>query len=148
MFLQLVRRETAWKISYILSPESFVPTLPPGTFRQFVHQRARHFSTGKYLSIPQVIFFVCYHGSNLLLLLTVPLAIIFPSIFWIGCFGILKFFADVLLLLPNFSTFKTKQNILLMEVLYMLYNTFIGPLGLVASFDWKSGMQHQAAKSS
>jgi cellulose synthase/poly-beta-1,6-N-acetylglucosamine synthase-like glycosyltransferase len=139
MFLQLVRRETKWKLSYILSPESFVPTLPPKTFRQFVNQRKRHFSTGKYFSIPQQLFFACYHVANLLLLLTIPAAMIFPSLFWIGCFGILKFLADALLMIPNFSTFNTKQNFLVMEVLYILYNTFIGPLGLIAEFDWKSG---------
>jgi hypothetical protein len=32
-----------------------------------------------------------------------------------------------------------------MEALYVLYNTFIGPLGLIASFDWKSGLYNQSA---
>jgi cellulose synthase/poly-beta-1,6-N-acetylglucosamine synthase-like glycosyltransferase len=146
MFLQLVRRETAWKISYILSPESFVPTLPPKTFQQFVNQRTRHFSAAKYLSMPQQIFFTCYHAANLLLLATIPAAFLFPSVLWIGCFGILKIAADALLLVPNFSTFKTKQNFILMEVLYILYNTFIGPLGLIATFDWKSGTPRQTTQ--
>ncbi len=146
MFLQLVRRETKWNISYVLLPESFVPTLPPKTFRQFINQRKRHFSTGKYLSFSQQVFFTIYHGANLLLLLTLPIALIFPSLLWIGWFGILKLLADLLLLLPNFTVFKTKQNLFLMEVLYVLYNTLIGPLGLIATFDWKSGTSHQTAQ--
>jgi cellulose synthase/poly-beta-1,6-N-acetylglucosamine synthase-like glycosyltransferase len=145
MFLQLVRRETKWKISYVLSPESFVPTPPPKTFQQFVNQRKRHFSTGKYLSISQQAFFTCYHGTNLVLFLTILIAILYPSLLWIGYFGIFKILADALLLFPNFSIFKTKQNFLLMEALYVLYNTFIGPLGLIASFDWKSGLYNQSA---
>jgi cellulose synthase/poly-beta-1,6-N-acetylglucosamine synthase-like glycosyltransferase len=148
MFLQLVRCKTKWNLSYVLSPESFVPTLPPITFQQFVNQRKRHFSTGKYLSIQQQVFFTCYHGANLLLFLTMPVAILFPSVLWIGCFGIFKLLADALLIAPNFSTFKTKQNFLLMETLYILYNTFIGPLGLIASFDWKSETSHQSTQPS
>ncbi|HVN48051.1 MAG TPA: glycosyltransferase [Bacteroidota bacterium] len=138
MFLQLVRRETKWKISYVLSPNSFVPTLPPKTFTTFVNQRKRHFSASQYLNISQKLFFIFYHGANLLLFATIPCALIFPSLFWIASFGILKFLIDALLMVPNFSTFRTKQNFLFMEIFYIFYNTFIGPLGLIASFDWKS----------
>lgn len=48
LFLQVVQRETKWKIRYMIAPESFVRTIPPVSFRQFVHQRTRHVSASSY----------------------------------------------------------------------------------------------------
>ena len=146
LFIQLVRRATRWKIRYALNPESHVPTPPPETFPEFVQQRTRHFSAGKFFTLPMKTFFFLFHVSNLLLLIG-----------FIGCFfsrelalsGVLAFLAkivfDFLLTLTAVRRFGLTGSrgtsliggFLLTEILYIFYNTFIGPLGFIRKFDWK-----------
>ncbi|MBI3004394.1 MAG: glycosyltransferase [Ignavibacteriales bacterium] len=141
LFLQLVRRTTKWKIRYMTSPTSFVRTRPPGSFREFVEQRKRHFSAARYFPISMKVFFFLFHFSNLLLLLGL-------LGFFAGISGLalglptfaVKLAADVSLFLLIAEVFSQRGfggYFLLMEILYIFYNTFIGPLGLVGSFQWK-----------
>jgi hypothetical protein len=56
------------------------------------------------------------------------------------CYG-LKFVSDALLIGLCSRKFEVKGMIPKfagMEILYLLYNICIGPLGLVFSFDWKA----------
>jgi cellulose synthase/poly-beta-1,6-N-acetylglucosamine synthase-like glycosyltransferase len=141
LFLQLVRRQTDWKIRYIQSRESFVPTLPPPDFRSFVNQRTRHFSASKIFSIPMMMFFFFYHSANLLILLSpflyvfhlLPLPILVTAVAG-------KLFADALLIIPHTQTFDCviyNRSFLAMEVFYIFYNSLIGPLGIFNKFKWK-----------
>ena len=141
LFLQLVRRETPWRVRYCLDRENHVPTYPPTTFRRFVEQRTRHFSAGKFFSLAQKAFFLLYHSANLLLL-----ASLFFFIFWpAGSKGMLvgfglKLVADIFLLVVGADLFHQSRlgmQFLPMEFLYVLYNTLIGPLGFVKRFQWK-----------
>ena len=140
LFLQLVRRETAWKIRYVTDPNSFVRTPPPATFGAFLGQRTRHFSAGKYFSLPMKIFFFLFHAANLALLVCAigTLALGGPSLpLWL--FGT-KIVVDLLLFsvaAPTFRQLRFAPSFLLGEILYILYNTLIGPLGFLKSFEWK-----------
>jgi cellulose synthase/poly-beta-1,6-N-acetylglucosamine synthase-like glycosyltransferase len=140
LFLQLVRRETQWKIGYVTHPESHVPTYPPHTFRDFLAQRVRHFSAGKYFSAPMKTFFFLFHLSSLFILLSFLAAIAsltslsyaWPYVVKCICDSILFFVAA-----PKFRETRFAPTFLLMELLIVLYNILIGPLGFIRKFEWK-----------
>ena len=141
LFLQLVRKQTNWEIRYVKTKESFVPTVPPADFRSFVEQRKRHFSASKVFTFPMMLFFFFYHLANFLLffspflfllhLLSIP--------FVIACI-ITKLFADTILVFSSTHIFDGstyRRSFIMMEVLYVLYNSLIGPLGIFKKFEWK-----------
>jgi len=141
LFLQTVRKHTDWKICYAVSETTFVPTIPPGTLTSFIEQRKRHFSAAKYFTFPMKLFFFCYHSSNLFLLFS-PL-FFFMDLFstWFILLGIsVKLMSDGMLFLYSSRIFHVRtfiQSFLLMEVLYVVYNSLLGPLGLFQKFTWK-----------
>jgi cellulose synthase/poly-beta-1,6-N-acetylglucosamine synthase-like glycosyltransferase len=141
LFLQLVRKHTKWDIRYLKSSESFVPTLPPSDFRAFVEQRKRHFSASKIFSFPMMLFFFFYHFANLLLFLS-PFLFLFDLISFslaIESIGI-KLCADAILISSSARTFSKityGNSFIIMEALYVLYNSIIGPLGIFKKFEWK-----------
>jgi cellulose synthase/poly-beta-1,6-N-acetylglucosamine synthase-like glycosyltransferase len=141
LFLQLVRRQTDWKIRYIKTQESFVPTIPPVNFWSFVEQRKRHFSAAKFFTVPMMLFFFIYHSSNLLLLISPLLflmnAFTLPVLIIVCCS---KLAGDIVLFKYSNRTFDTSHfhhSFILMEALYILYNSLIGPLGFFRKFVWK-----------
>ncbi len=141
LFLQLIRKQTEWDIRYLKSDQSFVPTLPPMNFRAFVEQRKRHFSASKIFSFQMMLFFFFYHFANLLLFLS-PFLFLFNLISFslvIESVGI-KLCADALLFSSSARIFdgpKYYSSFIIMELLYVLYNSLIGPLGIFKKFEWK-----------
>ena len=146
LFIQIVRHTTKWKIRYAVKPDSFVRTAPPVTFSEFVQQRTRHFSAGKFFSTPMKAFFFFFHLSNLILLLGLTTMILSTQLYQLALLGFaIKLACD---LLVNWAAIRVILNMeirkgfnfsdfLLTEILYILYNTFIGPLGFVKTFRWK-----------
>ncbi|MBI3585540.1 MAG: glycosyltransferase [Ignavibacteriales bacterium] len=144
LFLQLVRRETSWDMRYVASPESFVRTAPPATFSQFLQQRIRHFSAGKFFSLPMKLFFFLFHSSNLLLLAGWIIGLFFDQYVYLLWGFLAKIVVDILLLFSAGSTFRQTRftaSFLLMEIIYIFYNTLIGPLGFIKKFEWKQGQK-------
>jgi len=141
LFLQLVRRETNWEIRYVKTQGSFVPTLPPSDFRSFVEQRKRHFSASKVFTFPLMFFFFFYHATNLLLFFSPILFLVhLISVPFLLVSIIIKLSADTIVVLTSVGTFRCRvyrHSFVLMEVLYVLYNSFIGPLGIFKKFQWK-----------
>lgn len=141
LFLQHVRATTSWGIRFITSQESFVPTTPPTTFLQFVRQRVRHFSAGKFFAPSLKLFFLVFHLSNLLLFLTL-IEILGAEVSSWGAwpYGI-KFLADLVLFQRATAVFQHKGHrvsFVGQEILYVLYNTLIGPLGFITRIEWKT----------
>jgi biofilm PGA synthesis N-glycosyltransferase PgaC len=144
LFLQLVRRQTDWKINYIKTQESFVPTVPPMTFWSFINQRKRHFSAAKFFTVPMMLFFFFYHSSNLLLLVS-------PFLFFMNILSLSmviavfcsKLLSDIVLFKYSYRIFDAsnfRYSFIPMEVLYILYNSLIGPLGFFRKFAWKPSL--------
>ncbi|MBM4162324.1 MAG: glycosyltransferase [Ignavibacteria bacterium] len=140
LFLQLVRRATRWNIRYVMEPGSYVRTAPPPTLRAFVQQRTRHFSASRFFPPLMKLFFFVFHSANLILFLSLVGTIILngPSIpLWAFA---AKVICDSMLFLvaaPMFSAWAFAPSFVLMEFLYIAYNTAIGPLGLFKRFEWK-----------
>jgi len=145
LFLQLVRKTTKWKIRYVVDPLSFVPTAPPPSFRAFLEQRKRHFSAGSYFSLPMKLFFFVFHASNLLLFVGLILGVLIFDAFQIGIWlYMVKLSLDFMLIVRGSAILQEDHvnvHIVPMEILYLFYNTFIGPLGFFASFKWKPDLK-------
>jgi cellulose synthase/poly-beta-1,6-N-acetylglucosamine synthase-like glycosyltransferase len=144
LFLQMVRRKTTWQMRYVTSPGSYVPTWAPLTFREFVEQRTRHFSAGKYFSFPMKLFFFLFHLANLMILLTLLGGIVLgPSV--VSCMPyVIKCVVDSMLFFTAAPVFNEKRFgplFLFMEILVILYNSLIGPLGFLKRFEWKPEAQ-------
>ena len=140
LFLQLVRRETSWQIRYVTAAESFVPTAPPRDFGQFIQQRVRHFSAGRHFPHSMKLFFLAFHATNLFFLLAFVWSIIFDQTAVLVCPYLCKCIVDSAVFFaaaPVFGQRKFASSFLLMEVLYILYNVLIGPLGFIKHFEWK-----------
>jgi biofilm PGA synthesis N-glycosyltransferase PgaC len=140
LFLQLVKRETRWKIRYVTDSRSFVATPPPPTLGAFVRQRTRHFSAGKYFPLSMKIFFFFFHAANLALLAsTIGVLALGGSPIPLLLFGA-KIIVDLLLFsfaAPTFRQLRFAPFFLFGEILYVVYNTLIGPLGFLRPFEWK-----------
>jgi len=135
LFLQLVERETRWKVRYMTSQQSFVPTNAPSTLREFVNQRRRHFSAGKFYPVSMKLLFGLVHGFGVLSILAV---IVYPS------FGLAilaaKLAFDALIVAKGTSLFGEQRlfpSIVVLEIASVLYNALIGPLGVLGKFTWK-----------
>ena len=139
LFLQLVRRTTRWKIRYVSSNDSHVPSAPPTSLAQFINQRTRHFSAGKFFTLPMKAFFTAYHGANLLLYAGLVAGLISGSPLLVGAFEA-KLAADLFLMGAGLKIDNSPVQFLaspLMEFLYLCYNVAMGPLGMRGSFRWK-----------
>ena len=141
LFLQLVRKQSTWKIRYVTTPESFVPTAPPMNLWSFIEQRKRHFSAAKFFPLPMMFFFIFYHSSNLLIFISPFLFLVnvltLPVVIAVFCSKVL---GDMLLFKYSYRTFEAsnfRSSFILMEALYILYNSLIGPLSIFRKFVWK-----------
>jgi cellulose synthase/poly-beta-1,6-N-acetylglucosamine synthase-like glycosyltransferase len=140
LFLQLVRRQTSWKIRYVTDESGFVPTIAPSTIRDFVQQRVRHFSAGKYFPPTMKLFFFTFHASNLVILVAFVSSLFSGLAFPLVWPYLLKCVVDAVVFYgaaPIFRQAKFASTFPFMEAMYVLYNTMIGPLGLLKRFDWK-----------
>ncbi len=141
LFMLLVRKKTSWKIRYVTTPESFVYTFPPSSLKIFFEQRKRHFSAAKYFPFSMKIFFTLYHSANFVLLLFLCYTLISNNnlMYGVGAYTIKTLF-DYLLIHKGTILFQHKKPlpyVIPMEVLYILYNSLVGPLGLILKFSWK-----------
>ncbi len=69
LFLQLVRKTTNWKMKYMTSKQSMVPSFHSMTFRQFLKQKRRHLSAGKYYNRDlQFIYLIMFSVAPCLLI--------------------------------------------------------------------------------
>ncbi|MBI4530929.1 MAG: glycosyltransferase [Candidatus Latescibacteria bacterium] len=79
LFLQVVRRQTTWRVAFAGSKETFTTTTGQKTVRGFIEQRKRWASNGIYqyqLNKPFFTYIVAVFVMNLLLLTVVPYTLI------------------------------------------------------------------------
>jgi len=140
LFLQLVRRTTSWDIRFVAFPASHVPTRPPESLAEFVQQRTRHFSAGRFFTPSLKLFFVLFHGSNFLLYFAFAASFINP-VFALGLpLFLSKSVIDLLFLFFGSRQFGIPPPLFsfpLMETALLVYNMIMGPLGVLGSFTWK-----------
>ncbi|HLP16286.1 MAG TPA: glycosyltransferase [Bacteroidota bacterium] len=135
LFIQLVQRETRWQIRYMTTPESVVVTEPPVTIDEFINQRKRHFSAGKYYPGRMKLIFGAAHAFNALVIFTI---VLFP---WYGlALFAIKLAIDWAVMREATAMFGNREllvKLVPLECMFVLYNLIIGPLGYLGQFDWK-----------
>jgi cellulose synthase/poly-beta-1,6-N-acetylglucosamine synthase-like glycosyltransferase len=135
LFIQVVQRDTSWQIRYMTSVDSVVVTEPPVTLEEFVNQRKRHFSAGKFYPQRMKIIFGCAHAFNAMALFTL---ILFPLYGAIVCAG--KFAIDWYVMQQGTRLFGNREllpQLVPLELMFVLYNLIIGPIGYLGQFEWK-----------
>jgi hypothetical protein len=86
------------------------------------------------------IFFLTFHAANLLVLLSFVGSIIFDRTEVLVWPYLCKCVVDSIVFFtaaPVFDQRKFAPSFIFMEVLYLLYNVLIGPLGFIRHFEWK-----------
>lgn len=133
LMLQKMGALPGQNIAMCLEPAGWTRMTFPENFSDFLRQRRRHFSAGKsYRPALQVGYFL-YHLSNLMIwlgALLAPLGIILLGI---------KLLLDFLILKKAGKLFQEKvrrREYPLFSLLYLLYNTVIGPLGHIGKIRW------------
>jgi cellulose synthase/poly-beta-1,6-N-acetylglucosamine synthase-like glycosyltransferase len=135
LFIQLVQKETRWKIRYMLSRESSVETIAPTSLNSFINQQRRHFSAAAFYPLQMKIVFGLLHSYNalaFLFLLFVP-SIGIPAL-------VAKFIIDSVIFYRGSALFgdsRLLRSVVPLEVASVVYNSFIGPLGFFGSISWK-----------
>jgi cellulose synthase/poly-beta-1,6-N-acetylglucosamine synthase-like glycosyltransferase len=135
LFLQLVQGKTSWEVHYMLSPESFVETIPPSSFRNFLNQRKRHFSAAKYYPTRMKMVFGILHTFNGLCLISFFVSPLIALIFLA-----LKLALDGIVLYRGTEYFGNKRlvgRMPFLELISMVYNIIVGSLGIIGQFEWK-----------
>ena len=135
LFIQLIQKETRWKIRYMTSRESSVETSPPASVGYFINQQRRHFSAAAYYPFRMKIVFGLIHSYNALAIL---------SIFVLPLIGIAaltaKFIIDSVIFYKGSALFGNaglRRSVVPLEIASVIYNSLIGPLGFFGTISWK-----------
>jgi cellulose synthase/poly-beta-1,6-N-acetylglucosamine synthase-like glycosyltransferase len=135
LFLQLVQRETRWKIRYMTSPESYVRTALPDSFKQFINQRTRHVSASKFYPVKIQFLYSLIHLFHLSIVAGFFVSPFITLIAWM-----IKFNIDGAFVARGKKIFNAEFSVpefIRNEILLVLYSFLIAPLGFLVKFDWK-----------
>ncbi|MCK5119339.1 MAG: glycosyltransferase [Candidatus Latescibacteria bacterium] len=139
LLLQLVGKATNWKVRYAISPGTFVQTFPPDGFGAFFDQRTRHLSTVRIFTKPLLALAGAVYLFDLLLIVSVPWALITGTMGPLLCFGA-KVVADWMAMWRSSKLFGGRRLLgwfPIMELLYPPYMVLFGALGAFKNFRWK-----------
>ncbi len=122
------------KISVCFNPKGWGRTRMPANLKEFVIQRRRHHSAGKYYSFGVKLGYLTFHLSNIFLWL---LPVLFSSAIYLL---LLKYFLDFWLLNYSGKLFQEKislMNFVIFELGFILHHILIAPLGFVGKIRWR-----------
>ncbi|MFQ5603667.1 MAG: glycosyltransferase [bacterium] len=141
LFLEQVRDKTEWKIRFAAHPGTFVPTAPPATFLEFVHQRIRYASKGLHYSLPTRWTLMTLFLMNSLLALGFVSLLFLPELFslWLAAYFI-KSLAEFGFLKNGQKVFQIKfrtATFLFASFVHPFYIVSAAILGQFARFLWK-----------
>ena len=141
LFMQQVRENTTWQIRYSTNPQTFVPTQPPTSFKEFVLQRIRYASKGRFYSKPVSRTLMAVYLLNVILVTLSVFTIADSNFLGPAITGyFIKSIAELIFLkksAPVFSYKFRKGTFWLTAVLHPVYITIAGLLGQVSGFSWK-----------
>lgn len=140
-FLEKVRDKTNWKIVYSTHPKTFVPTSPPKNLNEFIQQRIRYASKGRYYKLPVTITLLGLYVLNLLVILGPILLLLESGAFsiWLAAFS-MKTLAEHSFLRSGQKLFRCNFNLsvfLLTSILHPIYIVLAGFFGQISGFRWK-----------
>lgn len=141
LLLQQVQQLTAVKVRYAISPAALVPAQRVRGVRNFIHQRRRHISAGKYFSRKIQWLYLLYHFTNFFIFAGFFGGLVFGKCREFATMGIsLKFLTDWLLL-QKFAKRVDYQRPLkyffLWEFYFLGLNVLLGPTAFLGKIRWK-----------
>lgn len=140
LMLKLVQ-ETNWTIQYAYDPRLTVPTRLADSAGQFANQRLRHASKGFHYNLSKVIGLLLVYLYNLLVFLTIPLALFQQISWWIPTVFIGLKAAFEFILLFQFAGTMQRRHLLwifpIAELFHVPYVVIFGALGPFKKFKWK-----------
>ena len=128
LFLQQVVRRNSARVVALLDGQSFVTTEAPDSLAEWVRQKRRHVSGGRFYSGAIKAHLMAFHGTNVLVWLA-PLALGWPGAGLLAA----KLLVQAMVLRRAAAVLGEEDQIRLqpfMEPLYVLYNLLIAPIGL------------------
>ncbi|MBN2104856.1 glycosyltransferase [bacterium] len=145
LLLQLIRKKTDWKIRFASSENAYNHTQAESTFSAFINQRKRWASNGAYqwkLNKPFFGYVIITFLTNLILCLSLPLALILPNL--LCCLLIawgLKLLAEAWLLIRGCRLFGRTDLLSVFPVWFFVqipYVVYVGIFGTLGGFHWKN----------
>jgi len=141
LFLQLAHYRTNWKIKHAIGRDCVVPAFHQQNLKQFINQKKRHLSAGKYYNFKIQIGYFLYHLANLSLFVFFFLSLFLRN--WLAVSsGLLlaKLFADSFLLKNGAKKFYQQFDVsafLGLEILLLGYHLFVAPAAWFGKIRWK-----------
>ena len=135
--LQAISKHSMWKIKYAADFSTLVPARGPENIKMFLHQKQRHISAGKYFPAKARVGFFLFHILNLFLWACMVLALLTTPVLLIPL--LLKTAIDYMVLSRFLAQFKIKiewKSFMIWEILFLYYNTIVGPIGLLKRTKW------------
>lgn len=141
LFVQLVHKETSWKIVFTSDKDSIVPSYQTKTLKEFFTQKRRHLSAGKYYNFKLQVGYFLFHLSNLFLFIFLIGSIILDqNIFLAILLFSAKLLMDWLFIMATAKTFSIRPDIkyfLLWELFFLAYHLIISPVSWMGNIKWK-----------
>ena len=140
LFLQLVHKKTKWKIKYATGQNCIVPSLFTKNFSEFLSQKKRHLSAGKYYPFKIQAGYFIFHLTNLSIFI-LPFYSLFTGKYILLSMALLisKLTADWLLIKSGSKKLNLPVNsgiFLLWEIFFLAYNLFVGPVSWFGKIKW------------
>jgi len=151
LFVQLVSRETSWKLQYAFEPEASVITEPPSTLSQFVAQERRRTSKGIYYPPWVQILLADIFLMNLALVVTVPFSLAHPAAYPLPLLALGgKAVCELLILIKASRLFKREKLLRffpLAMVLHIPYFLAFAIWGTLGGYRWKVEVPGASSRS-
>jgi len=120
-------------VRFCSNPDGWVSTLAPDSLGKFLRQRRRHLAAGRYYQMKFKIAYLLYHTSNVVIW-------VMPFIYPLSAFLLfLKIICNTALLNKSTRIFGEDVSLFytpVFEILFMLYNIFMGMLGFRGRIKW------------
>jgi cellulose synthase/poly-beta-1,6-N-acetylglucosamine synthase-like glycosyltransferase len=132
LLVQEVARAGAAPVRYVLDAASFVPSEAPATFAAWLRQKRRHASGGRHYRTGVQAHLLLFHGTHLLVWLGVPVLRLAAGVWWGAGFLAIRFLIQRAVLKDAAEVFDARDLTPaqpLLELLYLLHNTLVAPLG-------------------
>jgi len=152
LLLQLVRRQTDWRIVFAFDPRAHATTEPEKTLSALLNQRRRWASNGVYqffLNQPFFLYALNTFTLNLFILAGFPVALFTGGLSLVGSAFAAKALAELVLLLRAgqlFGRLDLLKVYPLWVILQIPYVVLVGFGGTFGNFTWK-GRPHKAVIS-
>ncbi len=141
LFLQLVKMKTHWNINYAIDSDAIVPSYQTKSFVQFINQKKRHLSAGKYYNRKNQFLYLLFHLSNLSFFVF-PILSVWYQKFLISSLLLImgKLFFDWVVIRSCARKFQQPINFnpfLVWEIFFPFYHLIIAPLSWFGKIRWK-----------